>query len=463
MDNKNLKLYYNSLDIYKKAFWLYLILIFVEGAMRKWFMPELSNLWMICREPIVIWTVLALMNTRYLNSIIAKVFMGIGVIMFITTLLFGHHNIPVALYGFRIWFFHIPYIFIMSEKLNRTDLIKICQFLIIIFFPMTILYVVQWASPPNSWINAQSGGILWEGNVAANGAIRPSGTFGHVVGASYYTPLVVCLFIATLFSTSYRKWLMPYNKLFILFCIAIIVTLIVSVSRGTIVQSIITAVLVALLLSLTGKSRYLGRLLIGGIILFLIFQIMSNVSIGGKNLLAPVTSRFESAAKIEGGTSGIFESRILEPYRFWNDKGVLLDPPIFGYGIGAGSNFGTQTLGIVNQHVGHSSAWGLGEWSSQIVTNEMGLFFGTIVFFLRIGFPIYLFFMSVKKIIKNNDVLPFSLWTLSVNYFGNGNINLVMSLGWIVTSMILLLLSIRTSKVNGRYYNVFCRCKIKND
>ena len=443
---QNFRIYYRSLDIYKKAFWLYLVLIFVEGAMRKWFMPGLSDLWMICREPIVIWTVLTLMNTRYLNSLIAKTFMGIGVITFITTLIFGHHNIAVAIYGLRIWFFHIPYIFIMAEKLNRTDLIRICQFLIIVFLPMTVLYVLQWESPPNTWINAQSEGIISESKVAANGAIRPSGTFGHVVGASYYTPIVVCLFIATLYSKYYRKILVS-QKIYIIFIIAVVVSLIVSVSRGTIVQSILTAILVSLLLYFTGNSKYLIRLLIGGAALFFIFQALSDVSIGGKKLLDPVTSRFESAAKSEGGASGVFESRILEPYRFWNDKGALLDPPIFGYGIGAGSNFGTQTLNIVNQYAKDSSAWGLGEWSSQIVTNEMGFIFGTLVYFLRMGFPIYLFFISMNKLSKNNDILPICLWTLSINYFGNGNINLMMSLGWIVISMILLLLSIKTSKI----------------
>lgn len=440
----NLKSYYRSLDIYKKAFWLYLILIFIEGAMRKWFMPGLSSLWMMCREPIVIWTVLALMNTKYLNSIIAKAFMGIGVITFITTLVVGHHNIGVALYGFRIWFFHIPYIFIMAEKLNRTDLIKICQFLIIVFLPMTVLYVLQWASPPNTWINAQIGGIITGGEVAANGAVRPNGTFGHGAGAVYYNPIVVCLFVATLFSKYYRNLLVS-NKLYLLFCIAVIITLIVSVSRGTIVQSLITVVLIALLLGFTGKTQNLGKLLIGGVLIVSIFLSLSNVSIGGKNLMSPVTNRFKSAAKAEGGTSGVFESRILEPFKFWNDKGIPLDPPIFGYGIGAGSNFGTQNLNIVNQFAKDSSAWGLGEWSSQIVTNEMGFFFGTLVFFLRIGFPIFLFFISMKRFLKNNDILPICLWTLSINYFVNGNINLVMSLGWIVILMILLLTSIKTS------------------
>ena len=451
----SLKQYYHSLDIYKKGFWLNLVLIFIEGAMRKWFMPEWSYWWMVCREPIVIGTVLALMNTRHLNSWIAKAFMSIGAITFITTLLFGHHNLIVAIYGLRIWFFHIPYIFIMAEKLNRIDLIKICQFLIIIFLPMTILYIIQWASPPNSWSNAQIGGIIAKEETVVYGAVRPNGTFGHGVGASYYNSIVVCLFVATLFSKHYRKYLVPHKAIYLLFSIVVIAMLIVSVSRGTIVQACITAALVALLLCFTGKSRYLVRLLAGGAFVFFIFQTLSNISINGKNLLAPVTSRFETAAKIEGGTSGIFDSRVLEPYRFWNDKGVLLTPPVFGYGIGAGSNFGTQTLKIVNQHAKDSSAWGLGEWSSQIVTNEMGFLFGTIVYFLRIGFPLYLFFIALRKLRRNYDILPLSLWTLSVPFFGNGNINLVMSLGWIVILMVLLLASIRTSEKNNIHKQMF--------
>ena len=95
---------------------------------------------------------------------------------------------------------------------------------------------------------------------------------------------------------------------------------------------------------------------------------------------------------------------------------------------------------------GNSKAWGLGEWSCQIVTNEMGFFFGGIVWALRLGFCAHLFFACYKKLRKNKDLLPICLWTLSVPYFGNGNINLTMTLGWIVIVMILLLTSIKTSE-----------------
>ncbi len=448
---REFKTYYKSLDAFKKGFWLYLFLLFIEGAMRKWFMPGAASAWMMCREPIVIWTVLALMGGKYLKSGVAKAFMLIGCIMLLTTLTIGHRNVVVALYGFRIWFFHIPYIFIMSQKLNRDDLERICRFLIIAFLPMTVLYVMQWAVPPSAWLNAQVGGIVDEtGGEAVNGAVRPSGTFAHCVGASYYNPLVFCLFCAVFFSKYYKDKFLVIKKGYLLFVAAIIMCLITSVSRGTIIQSLLTMVLIAFFIASTGRTKFLGRFLVGGIVLFVMFSILSTVDIGGKNLMAPVTSRFESASETEGGASGIMESRVLEPYKFWNDKGKLLDPPAFGYGIGAGSNFGTQTLHLKLSVFDTSDAWGLGEWSSQIVTNEMGFLFGGIVFFLRIGLCISLLFPAIKKLKRNNDVLPFALWTLSVQYFGNGNINLTMSLGWIVVVMILLMISIRTSeKIDG--------------
>lgn len=441
---RDFKKYYNSLDKFKKAFWLYLVLIFVEGAMRKWFMPSLSNVWMMCREPIVIWTVLSLIGTQNLRSRVAKAFMIIGCIMMLTTLTLGHQNVWVAFYGFRIWFFHIPYIFIMSNKLNREDLIRICKFLILVFIPMTVLYVMQWGAPPSSILNASMGGGVEEQGVqAAYGAVRPSGTFGHCVGSSYYNPLIVSLFCVTLFSSYYKH--IFSKKHFLIFAVAVVLCLITSVSRGAVIQSILTILFIASITILLGNTKTFTKTIVGVIGLFLLFLVLSNVSIEGKSIVAPITDRFEMAAEQEGGTSGVMSSRVLEPYKFWNDKGILLDPPFFGYGLGAGSNFGTQTLHIVNSFYSDSQAWGLGEHSSQIVTNEMGFLFGGIVFVLRIGFCMFLFFSCIKKLKQNKDILPITLWTLSITYFGTGNLNLTMTLGWIVIVMILLLTSINTS------------------
>lgn len=440
----SLKDYWHSIDAYKKAFWFYLVLIFLEGAMRKWFMPSLSSVWMMCREPIVIWTVFSLMGSRFLNSFVPKAFMIIGCIMLLTTLTLGHQHFGVAFYGFRIWFLHIPYIFIMSNKLDREDLLRICKFLIVIFIPMTVLYVLQWGAPPSSLLNASIGGEVGEKGIeAAYGAVRPSGTFLHCIGSSYYNPIIVSLFCVTMFSSYYRQLLV--KRIYIFLFVSVIVCLITSVSRGAVIQSVLTLLFVALFVTAFGNSKAMTKTIMGLIGIYVLFLVFSNVNIGGKNLIAPITDRFEIAAEQEGGTSGVMSSRVLEPYKFWNDKGKLLDPPFFGYGIGAGSNYGTQTLHIVNSFYTDSQAWGLGEHSSQIVTNEMGFLFGGIVFFLRIGFCISLFFPCLRKLQQNKDILPLALWTLSITYFGNGNLNLTMTLGWIVIVMILLLTSLNTS------------------
>lgn len=430
---KDFKTYYNSLDKYKKGFWIFLFFIFIEGAMRKWFMPGLSSAWMMCREPIVIWTVLSLMGTYHLKSTVAKAFMFIGVFMLITTMTMGHQNLGVALYGFRIWFFHIPYIFIMASKLNREDLIRICQFLTIVFLPMTLLYVAQWASPPNSWVNMKLGGILRD----ASEGLRPSGTFLMSPGAAYYNPLVVSIFIATLLSTYYKKTILKFKSEIYVLALAIIITLAVSVSRGTVIQSAVSAIFVSIIYSMCGKTKKIKKLFIGMAIIYTLFIFISKISIGGINILQPITKRFEIAAEQEGGTSGILDSRVFESYRFWNIENPL---PLFGYGIGAGSNYGTQTLNI-----GNGNSWGFGEYSSQIVTNEMGLIFGAVVFLLRIGLCLYLLPKCIRCVSKNNDIMPLCLWTLAINYFGCGNINLTMTFGWIIIVMILLLTSIKNS------------------
>lgn len=438
--------YFRQLDTSRKLFWLYLVLIFVEGAMRKWYMPNLSNVWMMCREPIVIWTVLSMLGTRYLRSFVARAFMTIGVIMLFTTLTVGHQNLTVALFGFRIWFFHLPYIFIMAMKLDREDLRRMCQLLVLVFLPMVVLYVVQWASPPNTWINAQAGGIIAEGEGTANGAVRPPGVFAHCLGSSYYNPIVTVLFIAATFSTYYRRFLLPIRRGYLLLGVAVMVMLITSVSRGAILQSVVSLIFVAFMLLLNGNTKHFWHMVFGVALIGVLFTILSDMSIDGKGLMDPITNRFETASEYEGGASGTVESRVLEPYRFWNDKGKLLDPPFFGYGIGAGSNFGTQMLGLRVGQNASATAWGLGEWSGQIVTNEMGFLFGTMVFLLRIGLVFYLFKKSWTCLRRHQDILPISLWTMSLQYFVNGNINLVMTLGWIMILMILLMASIRTSE-----------------
>ena len=84
-------------DKIRLCFWLYLLLLIFEGAMRKWFLPQLTNLFLVVREPIVLYVLFLSFKYNICRDKILKVLFVFSFVSFLLTLLFGHHNILVAL------------------------------------------------------------------------------------------------------------------------------------------------------------------------------------------------------------------------------------------------------------------------------------------------------------------------------------------------------------------------------
>lgn len=431
--------YYRSLSLNKKLFWLYLVLIFLEGSMRKWFMPEAQQLWMISREPIVIFIVLNEVSKSNIKSKMALSYMVIAVICAIFTLTIGHGYISVCIWGFRIWFFHFPFIFIMANMLDKRDLRWILKYLIIVFLISTPLYIIQFLSSDTSFWNASIGEALDSG-YGVNGAVRPMGFFSHGVGASYFNPIVVSIILAYIFSLKYR--LIFKRNITLLLVAAVTVVLITSVSRGFVIQTFLTVFFVSFFLFSVDTFKHIKPIFTFIVIVTIAILVINNTSIG-QNLMKPLLNRFENASESEGGVEGIFTNRAIYPYLWFAPPNFTtlnwsLTP--FGYGLGLSSNFAAQTLSGEFNFL-------LGENSSQQITGEMGILFGTIVFFLRIGFMFYILPECIKSLKNQKDVLPLALWPLAFTTYGNGNINLTMTLGLICLTMILLLVALKPDPI----------------
>ena len=140
-------------DLYRKVIWIYLFLLIFEGALRKWFLPSLATPLLIIRDPIAIWLTIVGWQKGWLNNAYVRAMMIVSTLSFFLTLVVGHHNLFVALFGWRIYFFHFPMIFVMGKVLSRTDLLKMGQFLLWLSIPMTVLIVIQFYSPPTAWVN----------------------------------------------------------------------------------------------------------------------------------------------------------------------------------------------------------------------------------------------------------------------------------------------------------------------
>jgi hypothetical protein len=77
----------------KKLIWAYFLLLLFEGALRKWFLPGLSQGLLIIRDPIVIWIYyLCYAQGRFSinNKYLQKCFQWVGLAVVLSFLLTGH-------------------------------------------------------------------------------------------------------------------------------------------------------------------------------------------------------------------------------------------------------------------------------------------------------------------------------------------------------------------------------------
>ena len=112
--------------VIKKLIWAYFLLLLFEGALRKWFLPGLSQGLLIIRDPIVIWIYYLCyaqgvfpLNNKYLQ----KCFQWVILAVILSFLINGTHPFTIA-YGARTNLLHFPLIFIMGRILTWEDVIN---------------------------------------------------------------------------------------------------------------------------------------------------------------------------------------------------------------------------------------------------------------------------------------------------------------------------------------------------
>jgi hypothetical protein len=104
----------------KNCFWIFLFLLITEGIFRRWLFPSLNNVFLVARDPFVIYAIFLGIKAGLLRDTPAILMLFLSILCFFSALFFGHGNIIVALYGMRI-LLYFPYIFITARVLSRDD------------------------------------------------------------------------------------------------------------------------------------------------------------------------------------------------------------------------------------------------------------------------------------------------------------------------------------------------------
>lgn len=386
--------------LYRKAIWIYIFLLIFEGALRKWFLPSLATPLLLVRDPIAIWLTIVGLQKGWINSGYAKAMMVVASISFILTLAVGHHNLFVALFGWRIYFFHFPMIFVMGKVLTRADLLKIGQLILWISIPMTILIFIQFHSPQTAWVNMGIGGEGTAGFTGAMGYMRPPGTFSFTSGYVMYQAVVGCYLLYYLLMNNTLPKEYQFSKIvLIILAGCYLLSIPTSISRTHFFQT--GVFLIFLFVAAMRKNKLKSKFLKFAVIAIIAGIILSLSGLGGTSMEA-FTARFEGANKVEGGVQGVIGDRYVGGL-----IGSLINfqIPIFGYGIGLGTNVGARIMGGNMYSFGFN---GENEWSR--IIGECGMLLGLIIIGIRLFFSLDIWKRAYHLLVKKYDLLP---WMLS--------------------------------------------------
>lgn len=389
----------------KKGVWLYFWLIIFEGALRKWFLPGLSEPLLVIRDPLAIWLIYKCFKEGFWEPnkyVIAMLW--ITILSFAVTMIFGHGNLFVALYGFRIMAIHFPLIFVIGRVFNKNDVIQLGVIMLWITIAMTILVGLQFYSPQSAWVNRGVGGdVMGSGFSGAGGFYRVPGTFSFTNGLSlFYGVSAAYIF----YFWASRNVIKISKLLLITSSLALLAAIPLSISRGVLFEIILSALF---LFAIVGKDpRTIKSIIAISITGILLFFVLGNFSFF-QTATASFSERLTNAGSVEGGLEGTLIDRFFGGlYSSVTDSNTSF----VGLGLGMGTNAGAKLM-MGNREFLIAE----GEWARLI--GEMGFILGMIAIFIR-GSLVFELIQRSWKAIKLENKLPWMLMSF-------GTVNLLQA------------------------------------
>lgn len=402
-------------------FWLYLVLLVSEGALRKWVAPSLSNPLLIIRDPIALLIyLLALRAGLWPRNVFVTSIVILGFVSWFVAIFVLQRFLPLSRalmisgYGFRSDFFHLPLIFLFPKIFGQEEVRRVGWWALFLMIPMAILMAIQFESPPDSFINRTVGLGDAEQITAGGGKIRPPGTFSFISGAVFYVSgCAAFLLYGVITRGSYRSWLLYLSGL------GVTLAVFVSGSRSLAlsVALVIAALAFILLVRPSGVNRF-GRILVLAVILGAVVLKVPIVREG----MSVLSDRFSASAEAEDKTvtEGLIERTLSG---FTESFIITRNAPLFGWGLGVGTNAAARSFGRPAFLLGEN------EWSRIIY--ESGPILGVAFILWRIALTAYLGFRSVQAI-RQTELLPWLVFAAGFVAILNGQLGQPTILGFAV-------------------------------
>lgn len=402
--------------------WIYVVLLLLEGALRKWVAPGLSQPLLVIRDPVALaGIVLAMRAGLFPLGGFTISLLGLAAAGILGSLAAGT-PLPVIAFGLRTNFLHPLFLFAVGSALGRDDVERIGRLFIWLLPPMAALMAAQFSASPDAWINRTPGadGFQMEGEM---GRIRAAGLFSFANGPAAFFALGA----AFLWNAALGPGRRLPQALLLAATASVILATTVSVSRLLLFSVLLVVACGAI--TILFAPRLLGRMLLLAVVIAVAGWGVRQLDVArtGQEVF---NRRIERASRDEGGSTGWLERTGRQFTGVFDRRDV---PPL-GHGLGMGTN---AAAGFLTGSRGFLLAEN--EWDRVVL--ESGWLLGLGFLAWRCLLSARLALLSLSRA-AGGDPLPFALWGFAGFNLVQGQFGQPTALGFACISGGLLLASL---------------------
>ncbi len=316
-----------SISNWRKAIQLAMVLLVLEGAIRKWLFPGAQDLVYFAKDVLLLASYIGFLRdrarARYRAPSIPPLYgaLGFGVVLGLFQIF--NPNLPsllIGVLGFKSYFLYVPLLFVLPAAFaSDRELWTFLRRYVLLAVPIGVLATLQFFSPADSPLNTYARGEA--GNVMSFGSsnfVRVTGTFSYITGYSSYLLATAILILSILTAT---RWQLRGQIVYYAARAMTVPGMFMTGSRGPVFALALLFPAYGLLTMMVEKrgGALAGRILIvAGLLLFVVAQVAPDAL---QAFLGRATSASDAGERMF--------APLLAPFHVMDDAGA------FGFGIGA--------------------------------------------------------------------------------------------------------------------------------
>ena len=390
---------------WRKAIQVALVLLILEGAIRKWVLPGSQDLVYFAKDVFLLGAYLGFLRRRrsaddrpppvpvLYGALVLSIAVGLLQIF--------NPNLPnllVGVFGFKAYFLYVPLLFVVPAAFpTDAELARFLKRYVLLAIPVGLLAVAQFFSPSTSFLNTYARSTDETGYIATFGSsefVRVTATFSFITGYTSYLLATAILILAIL---GHGRWRLKGHLWFFIALGMTLLGMLMTGSRGPVLLMVLLLPLywwLAVLRERGGGAAF-GRLLVG-LSLVGIFLVYA-----GQDALGAFYGRALGFEDVP--------SRLSSPLR----SPFLLFPEVGLFGLGIGATHQSAST-LAPSFLPYSWLRGLlVEAETGRVMVELGALGFLLVYFTRV----YLAVLAFRQILVLRTRFHRALATASLLYF----------------------------------------------